>query len=278
MTKNLEHLTQTATAVDPPAGAGLNWSPDAADPVVVTVTDKEALLADLARRLTAGQGFSVATINLDHIVKLKHDPVFRRAYAAQTHVTADGNPVVWLHQLAGISGIRLVTGADIVVPVVALTARLGLPLGLFGSTQASLEAAATQLQVDHAGLEVPFRVSPAMGFDPDGPDADAAIEAIAESGARVVLIALGAPKQERFVARAQQRLPHVGFLSIGAGVDFISGHQTRAPGWVRAVKAEWLWRMASSPGRLARRYGACFMILPGLTLKALKQRHRPQAR
>jgi len=90
----------------------------------------------------------------------------------------------------------------------------------------------------------------------------------------VVFLALGAPKQERFAARAQQTLGAVGFLSIGAGLDFVSGAQRRAPAWVRAIAAEWLWRMLSNPRRLAARYGACLAALPGLTLHAIGARRR----
>ena len=111
-----------------------------------------------------------------------------------------------------------------------------------------------------------------MGFDPEGEHADRAIAAIGDSGARVVFLALGAPKQERFAARAQHALPEVGFLSIGAGLDFIAGRQKRAPSWVRAIAGEWLWRMLSDPRRLAARYGACLLALPTLTLQALRSR------
>ena len=83
-------------------GTGLNWSPDRDLPISVTVPDQASLLSDLETRLTAREGFSVATLNLDHAIKLKRDPAFRAAYAAQTHVTADGNPVVWLLRLTNI--------------------------------------------------------------------------------------------------------------------------------------------------------------------------------
>lgn len=85
---------------------------------------------------------------------------------------------------------------------------------------------------------------------------------------------MGAPKQERFAARAQKTLTETGFLSIGAGLDFISGAQVRAPKWVQAVAAEWLWRMLSNPRRLAARYAECILALPGLTVKALSARRR----
>ena len=101
-----------------------------------------------------------------------------------------------------------------------------------------------------------------------------AIEAIRSSGARLVLLALGAPKQEIFAARAQRALPEVGFLSIGAGIDFISGFQNRAPAWARRARMEWLWRVVRNPGRLAGRYAGCFAALPGLGRAAWRHRHR----
>ena len=85
-------------------------------------------------------------------------------------------------------------------------------------------------------------------------------------------MALGAPKQEIFASRAQKELPQMGFLSIGAGLDFISGHQKRAPRLVRRFALEWLWRLALSPKRLIGRYLGCFAVLPGLTWAALKAR------
>ena len=242
----------------------------------MTVPDKTALLADLGQRLDRNQGFSVATLNLDHAVKLKRDPAFRAAYAAQTHVTADGNPVVWLSRLAGQDEIRLVPGSELIEPVAALAAEKGVALGFFGATDASLETAREKLLARHPSLRITYCVAPPMGFDPDGDIADAAIRAIGDSGARVIFLALGAPKQERFAARAQAALPDIGFLSIGAGLDFVSGAQTRAPAIVRTLAAEWLWRMVLSPRHMSARYGACMLALPGLTTRALRARRAPE--
>ena len=63
----------------------------------------------------------------------------------------------------------------------------------------------------------------------------------------------------------------MGFVSIGAGLDFLAGSQTRAPAWVRAIAMEWLWRMLANPRRLALRYLRCALILPGLARDALRQ-------
>lgn len=249
----------------------MNWA-DPQAPVQVTVPDMGALLADLEAHLVQGQGFSIATLNLDHAVKLARDPAFAKAYAAHSHITADGNPVVWLSHLAGQAEVKLVPGSELITPVAALAGRLGVSVGLFGATDASLKAAADALMADHPGLQVAFCQAPPMGFDPDGEGAQAAIDAIKDSGARVIFLALGAPKQERFAARAAAQLDNVGFLSIGAGLDFISGQQVRAPAWVRAIAAEWLWRLVGNPARLAGRYGACIAALPRLTRAALLAR------
>jgi exopolysaccharide biosynthesis WecB/TagA/CpsF family protein len=249
----------------------MNWGRPAA-PVTVTVDSRAALLADIRQRLVDGRGFSVATLNLDHAVKLGRDAGFATAYAAHTHVTADGNPVVWLSRLAGQRGVTLVPGSELVEPVATLAARADVPVAFFGATDASLTAAAWALTNKVPGLRVVLTLAPPMGFDPAGAAADDAIRAIGDSGARVVFLALGAPKQECFAARAQLALPATGFVSIGAGLDFVSGAQMRAPALVRAIAAEWLWRLAWAPRRLGRRYAACIAALPGLTLRALAAR------
>lgn len=242
--------------------------------IAITVPNQSALLADLRARFEAGQGFSVATLNLDHVVKLARDPAFRQAYAAQSHVSADGNPIVWLSRLAGQKDVELVTGSDLVGPVAAVAAETGTPVALFGATEDALATAAKAMAAQYPGLNIVLTLAPPMGFDPDGDGAADAIEAIRHSGARLVYLALGAPKQERFAARAQAALPATGFLSIGASLDFIAGTQTRAPAWVRRLALEWVWRLLSNPRRLAARYAACFAILPGLVFRALNTRRQ----
>ncbi|MDG4649639.1 WecB/TagA/CpsF family glycosyltransferase [Roseibacterium sp. SDUM158017] len=237
----------------------------------ITVPSQAALLEDLRSRLVRRQGFAVATMNLDHAVKLRQDPSFRRAYAAQTHVTADGRPVVWLSRLAG-RRISLVTGSDLVEPLVALCADLGVPLALLGATPETLAKAADRLRASHAGLDIPALLSPPMGFDPESAKADALIEDLGRSGTRLCLLALGAPKQEIFAARALRALPAVGFVSVGAGIDFVAGTQRRAPRLVRALALEWLWRLSNDPRRLFRRYASCVAILPALARGALSMR------
>jgi N-acetylglucosaminyldiphosphoundecaprenol N-acetyl-beta-D-mannosaminyltransferase len=195
--------------------------------VGVNTSRRAQLLAEVEARLASRRGFSVATLNLDHLVKLRRSAAFRRAYAAQTHVVADGNPIVWISRIAR-HPVELTPGCELVEPIAAIAARHGAPVALLGARTETLALAADRLAARHPGLRLPARIAPGFGFDPAGPEADACIEALRDSGARVCFLALGAPKQEEFAARAQAALPEVGFVSIGAGLDFIAGTQALA--------------------------------------------------
>lgn len=249
------------------------WSPEGTGEQAVTVTaaTRSDLLEDLGTRMCARAPFAVATLNLDHVVKFRQDPGFHTAYLAHSHVTADGNPIVWLSGLAG-QPVELVPGSELIDPLMQFCAAQGVPVAFLGSTEATLETAATVLTDRYPGLEVVAMIAPEMGFDPTGAAAQTHIEALRRSKAGLCCLALGAPKQEVFAAHALEQGLSMGFISIGAGLDFIAGTQTRAPLWVRKIASEWIWRMLSNPKRLAARYMACIAILPSLSLRAAKQR------
>ncbi|MCC1491146.1 WecB/TagA/CpsF family glycosyltransferase [Cognatishimia sp. F0-27] len=229
--------------------------------------------ARVSERLAQRKGFALATINLDHLVKLRSSEAFREAYAAQDFVTADGNPIIWMARMAG-RPVSLIPGSDAILPLARIAARQGAPIALVGSTDDTLRAAAGFLQSEVRGLEVACCVSPPMGFDPSGAEAERILAQVAASGARMCFVALGAPKQEVFAATGRRVTPEIGFVSIGAGLDFFAGSQKRAPAWVRKFQVEWLWRLLSSPKRLAPRYALCATILPGQMLRAVMIRFR----
>lgn len=241
--------------------------------VTVNVPDWDALDAAVSGRLAARRGFSLATLNLDHLVKLAGSREFRAAYAAQDFVTADGNPIVWMSRLAG-KPVSLIPGSDAILPLCRIAADMAVPIALVGSSRPTLAAAKAHLEQRVRGLVVALTHAPDYGFDPGGASADAVLDKIRDSGARLCFLALSAPKQEIFAVRGRDYLGEVGFVSIGAGLDFFSGEQRRAPLLFRRLALEWLWRMAISPARLAPRYMRCAAILPGQALQALGQRFR----
>jgi exopolysaccharide biosynthesis WecB/TagA/CpsF family protein len=248
-----------------------------ADHVIrVSIPDRDSLLATVQARLGAGRGFALATINLDHLVKLRASADYRAAYANCDLVVADGNPIVWLSRLAS-QPVSLVTGSDLLSPLLALAAREGWPVGFFGSRPDVLEKAKDRLTTEHPGLNVVWTAAPAMGFDPTGTEARRATEGMRAANVRLCIISLSPPRQETFASFAHKLAPEIGFCCFGAGLDFVAGQQQRAPAWMRAMALEWLWRALSAPRRLIPRYAACAAILPGEALAALRQRqNRPK--
>ena len=252
----------------------IDWSRSIeGEAVSVNVTDLAQLKQVLSGHFEKGQGFRVATLNLDHVVKLRDDPSFHAAYLAHDYVTADGNPIVWLSRLAR-SPVSLVAGADLIWPLVRLAAEKGVNVALLGSTKETLDTASEAMCDRYPSLKVVCRLAPPMGFDPTGDLAKAYCAELQAANVGLCFLALGAPKQERLAAFAAEHAPDVGFVSIGAGLDFIASTQTRAPWIVRRLAAEWLWRLLGNPRRLAGRYAACIAILPRLTLSAWEARRQ----
>lgn len=241
--------------------------------IAVNVPTYAQLKARVTDHFVGRKGFALATINLDHLVKLHSDGAFFGAYAAQDLVVADGNPIVWLSRIAG-KPVELMPGSELVVPMTEWATGADRSIALFGSTEEALSASAEALRKAVPDAKIVCQIAPAFGFDPTGAGAKAALQEIEASGASLCFLALGAPKQERFAAYGREIAPSVGFASIGAGLDFLAGTQTRAPLIVRKVAMEWLWRMLSNPKRLTKRYLECAAILPSQMRAALRLRQK----
>ena len=131
--------------------------------IPVNIPTPQALMTALDQRLRARQGFALATINLDHIVKLHRLPDYHSAYAKHEMICADGNPIVWLSRLAR-RPVGLVQGSDMIRPMLTVAARAGRSVAMVGSTEETLAASAEQLMRDIPGLVVVMRHAPQMDF------------------------------------------------------------------------------------------------------------------
>lgn len=274
----------SSDSIAAPAPAPSNIASDevAASAVVdgwrVNLATLPAAVSAIIGAAKRSEGFSCLTLNLDHLVKLRSDAAFRKAYGQARFVTADGAPVAAIARRQWPQ-VERTTGADLLVPLCEAAAREGLPVFLFGTSTEVLERSAQELRnktgelIEFAGIE-----APAMGFDPEGPAADATIERIRASGARLCFVMLGAPKQEFFAARAVAAGVNCGFICVGAAADFVSGQQTRAPALVQKAGLEWLWRLSQEPSRLWRRYLSCALLLARIEISRLLQPMRSALR
>lgn len=233
------------------------------DGQVITTRNLADSVGAIVQRLGEMKSFLVCTLNLDHLVKLRSDSRFRDAYAKAEIVMPDGFPIVAFARMEGVS-LERATGSDLIVPLCREAAALGYPVYLFGSTFETLRVAGRNLSEAIPDLQIAGVMAPPENLDIASPISDDAIDIIGQSGARICLVALGAPRQELFSARAVDKTTGMAFLGIGASLDFIAGTQRRCPPLARKLNLEWAWRAASNPRRLLPRYAACAALFAKL--------------
>lgn len=205
--------------------------------------------------MAAGQGGFVATPNVDHIVLAHGDARLRDAYAQASLSLPDGQLVVWMARLLGSPAPERVSGSDLIGPLMAGAAARNRKVFFFGATEAISREAERRLVARHPGLRVVGRdCSLWSADDTTAPDESGVVRAVRQSGADLVIVALGAPRQELWMARHARALAPAVAIGLGASLDFVAGAVPRAPAWVSDAGLEWLYRLAQEPRRLAYRY------------------------
>ncbi|GAO03662.1 WecB/TagA/CpsF family glycosyltransferase [Anaeromyxobacter sp. PSR-1] len=199
-----------------------------------------------------GAGGCVFTPNVDHVVTAEDDPAFRAAYAMASLSLADGQALVWATRLLGTPVPEKVSGSDLVWPLMRRAAAARWGVYLLGGAPGSVEAAASRLERE-LGVRIAGVDAPRIAVDGDAGEG-AVVERVRRSGAEVVVVGLGAPKQERFIHRAAPELGRTVAFGLGASIDFLAGRVRRAPRWVSRAGFEWAFRLALEPRRLSRRY------------------------
>jgi N-acetylglucosaminyldiphosphoundecaprenol N-acetyl-beta-D-mannosaminyltransferase len=202
----------------------------------------------------AGRGGAVFTPNVDHVVQCQDDPLLRAAYEAASLSLADGMPVVWASRLLGRPLPERVSGSDLVGPLMGRAALRRWRVLLLGGGEGVAERAATKLSANNPGLEVVGTLSPRIDLRESSCERSGVLDAVRRSAPDLVLVALGAPKQELWIHESRQALAPAVLLGVGATLDFLAGTVPRAPAWMSRVGLEWLHRLASDPVRLWRRY------------------------
>lgn len=193
----------------------------------------------------------VTICNVHVVVSASQDAVYREIINSSDMATPDGAPVAWMLRRQGFVNQPRISGPDLMWALCERAAQESLPVYCYGSTEATLGLLDTRLREAFPGLRVtmespPFRV---LSAEEDA----AAVERINASGAGIVFVGLGCPKQERWMAEHRGRVNAV-MIGVGAAFDFHAGTVARAPAWMRDNGLEWLHRLASEPGRLWKRY------------------------
>jgi N-acetylglucosaminyldiphosphoundecaprenol N-acetyl-beta-D-mannosaminyltransferase len=222
--------------------------------VPLALTDYEGTLDWIDRAVAAEHRGYICAANTHTVTAAQEDADLRAALLAADLNVPDGQPLVWALNLLGNSLSDRVYGPDLMDRACERAARSGLRFYLYGGrNQGALAQLARNLRLRYPGLRiVGGYVPPFRTLTPDEEDAVAAD--VRRSGADVVWVGIGVPKQEKWMARMRPRLDAPVLVGVGAAFDFHAGLVTQAPGWVQRVGLEWLFRLVQEPRRLWRRY------------------------
>lgn len=200
----------------------------------------------------SGQSKYVCAANVHMVMEAYDDEKFRRVVNSADLVTSDGMPLVWALRAFGISEATRVYGPDLMTSVCGAVAKQSLPIALYGGSPDHLDALRTNLLKRFPGLNIVHAYAPPyrkLSVEED----DAVIRAINSSGAIITFVALGCPKQERWMLDHKGRVRSV-MVGVGAAFDFYSGRVEQAPALWQRFGFEWLFRLTREPKRLLWRY------------------------
>ncbi len=213
----------------------------------------------------------VVTPNVDHVVMLHESPALRAAYADASLVLADGWPVVSASRLLGSPLPERVPGSELVPQLcAAANSERGLTVFLLGAMPGVGDRAAANIESNWPDVKVTGVYSPPLGFENNPNENQEILRQIEAANPDLLILGLGAPKQELWIQEHQQRIKARVALCVGATIDFLAGEKKRAPRWIQACRMEWLHRMLSEPKRLAKRYGRDAWIFPQIVWRQMR--------
>jgi N-acetylglucosaminyldiphosphoundecaprenol N-acetyl-beta-D-mannosaminyltransferase len=204
----------------------------------------------------------VCCVNVHMCMEAQGDPAFAAIVNGADLATADGMPILKsLNKFRRLNQER-VAGNDLMPAVMAAAERAGLSIFLHGGQQQVLDTIVSKAGKEYPALKIAGTWSPP--FRPATEQERAAeVERIAQSGAHIVLVSLGCPRQEKWMAAMKGKVPAV-MLGLGGAFLLYAGVDSRAPLWMRKASLEWLYRLCLEPGRLWKRYlvtNSAFILL-----------------
>lgn len=200
----------------------------------------------------ANESRYICIANVHVATMANSDPEFREILNSADIATADGVPLVWVLRKLGFRGQERVDGPTLMLDWCERVQGTKNSIFLYGSSDEILATLQQRLAERFPGLKIAGAISPP--FRALTPEEDEAyVQQIAGSGAGVVFVGLGAPKQERWMNEHRGRVPAV-MVGVGAAFDFHAGLLQRAPRWMQRAGLEWFYRLLQEPRRLWKRY------------------------
>jgi N-acetylglucosaminyldiphosphoundecaprenol N-acetyl-beta-D-mannosaminyltransferase len=198
-----------------------------------------------------GSGGYVCTPNVDHLVRAHRDPGFRALLTGARLRVPDGMGLIYGTRLAGTPFRGRVTGRLLPEAIVRRAGADTPPIALVGGRDDAPQKAAARLE--RLGAKVVAAVSPPMGFEIGGAADAGAVATLVTARPRIVIVGMGAPKQEQWMVRHAPELPEAVMLGLGQTIDILGDRVPAAPHWMTRVGLEWAFRMMRDPRRIGRR-------------------------
>ncbi|HEX5223714.1 MAG TPA: WecB/TagA/CpsF family glycosyltransferase [Solirubrobacteraceae bacterium] len=243
--------------------------------VPLAVSDYDEVVDWMEAMIAAdGRGYvTAAAVNL--VMSAREDPDALAAVLDATLAVPDGQPLVWALRLLGHTRATRVYGPDLMLAFLARAAAAGIPSYLYGGrTPEALALLEQRLCERFPGLQIVGRWWPPFrALTPE--EEEAVVADIQHSGAAVVWVGTGQPKQEVWMRRMRPRLAAPLLVGVGAAFDFHAGLVPQAPRWMQRAGLEWLFRLSREPRRLWRRYARYNpMFLAAFARQYARQRPR----
>jgi N-acetylglucosaminyldiphosphoundecaprenol N-acetyl-beta-D-mannosaminyltransferase len=215
---------------------------------------------------------SVCICNVHSLVTAGRSKSHARSLEAADMVTPDGAPVAWMLRVKGQRHQKRISGPDLMLACCELAAENGEKVFLYGGSQAVLDRLQAQLKIQFPELQIVGAYSPPYrDLTPD--EDDAVVNLINQSGAGIVWVGLGCPKQELWMHLHRGRIQAV-MVGVGAAFDFHAGAIKRAPLWMQNNGLEWLHRLSQDPRRLAKRYLVTNTVFVWRAMRELRDHKR----
>lgn len=196
----------------------------------------------------------VVTPNLDHIVMIEKEPLFKEIYDNASLILTDGQPLIWISKFKRTPIVEKVSGSDLFPKVCELAAKKGYSIFILGAAEGVADKAASNLCKRYPKLRISGTYSPSFGFEKKASELLRIQSMISEVKPDILAVSLGSPKGEKFIYKNREALNVPVSMSIGATIDFEAGNVERAPKWMSNCGLEWLYRTMKEPKRLAKRY------------------------
>lgn len=217
----------------------------------LTMTEALDAIEDL---IAANKNAYVVTPNVDHIIQLERGGEIVDVYKHANLILCDGKPLTWISKWYGTPIREKISGSDLFPLLCERAAKKGYKMFFLGAAEGVAAQAAKNLETRYPGLDVCGVYSPPYGFENNKVEMDKITKMIKDAAPQILIVGLGAPKQEKFIYHNRERLGVPVSLGLGASLDFEAGQIKRAPKWTADHGLEWLYRITQDPKRLAKRY------------------------